>query len=93
MVHQRLELVFEQGVGIPQGQGSDPQVMLDWSDDGGRSWSAQRFRSMGKIGEYRRRTVWNQLGQARDRVYRYQVSDPVRRTLILATTEAATGNY
>ena len=93
MIHQRLELVFEQGVGLASGQGADPQVMLDWSDDGGRSWSAQRFRSMGRIGEYRRRTVWNQLGQARDRVYRYQISDPVRRTLILATTEAATGNY
>jgi len=93
MIHQRLELVFEQGVGLSSGQGADPQVMLDWSDDGGRTWSAQRFRSMGKIGEYRRRTVWNQLGQARDRVYRYQISDPVRRTLILATTEAATGNY
>lgn len=91
--HSRLELVFESGVGTNTGQGYDPQVMLDWSDDGGRTWSAQRFRSLGKVGNFRERTIWNQLGQARDRVYRYQISDPVRRTLILATTEAATGTY
>jgi len=91
--HSRLELVFESGVGLNTGQGSDPQVMLDWSDDGGRSWSAQRFRSLGKIGAFRARAIWNMLGQARDRVYRYQISDPVRRTLILATTEAKVMGY
>lgn len=91
--HSRLELVFESGVGLNTGLGSDPQVMLDWSDDGGRTWSAQRYRSLGKIGEFRARSVWNMLGQARDRVYRYQISDPVRRTLILATTEVRAGTY
>jgi hypothetical protein len=91
--HSRLELIFESGVGLNIGQGSDPQVMLDWSDDGGRTWSAQRYRPLGKIGRFRTRTIWNQLGQARDRVYRYQITDPVRRTLILATTDAATGTY
>lgn len=91
--HSRLELVFEAGVGLNSGQGQDPQVMLDWSDDGGRTWSAQRFRSLGKIGRFRTRSVWNQLGQARDRVYRYQITDPVRRTLIMATTEARSGTY
>jgi hypothetical protein len=91
--HGRLELIFESGTGVISGQGADPKVMLDWSDDGGRTWSAQRYRSLGKIGEFRKRTNWHQLGQARDRVYRYQVSDPVRRTLILATTDVVSGTY
>lgn len=93
ITHQRLELVFESGVGLNLGQGSDPQVMLDWSDDGGRTWSAQRFRPLGKIGDFKSRSIWNQLGQARDRVYRYQITDPVRRTLILATTDSVVGGY
>lgn len=84
----RVELVFEQGVGLPSGQGEIPKVMLRWSDDGGRTWSSEHWRSLGKIGEYRRRTVWNRVGQARDRVYEYAITDPVRRTLILATTDA-----
>ncbi len=89
IAHNRVELVFEQGVGVVTGQGSDPQVMLTHSDDGGRTWSSERWRSLGRIGEYKTRAVWNRGGQARDRIYRYAVSDPVRRNLILATSEAA----
>ncbi len=91
--HGRLELVFEQGTGTLTGAGSDPKVMLRWSDDGGRTWSNEHWRNLGKIGEFRRRTVWYRLGQARDRVYEYAVSDPVRRTLIFATLEAEGGAY
>jgi hypothetical protein len=87
--HGKLELVFEQGVGLSTGQGSDPQVMLQWSDDGGRTWSNERWQPLGKIGEYRKRAIWTRLGAARDRVYRFRISDPVRRTLILATLDAA----
>lgn len=83
--HDRLELIFEQGVGLTSGQGSDPQVMLQFSDDGGRTWSNEKWRALGRIGEYKTRTVWNRLGHSRDRVYRYAISDPVRRTLIGAT--------
>jgi hypothetical protein len=87
MTHHRLELVFEQGVGLVSGQGADPQVMLQHSDDGGRTWSSERWRSLGRIGEFKHRAVWNRNGQARDRIYRYSITDPVRRTLILATAD------
>lgn len=87
LTHNRVELVFEQGVGTPTGQGADPQVMLRHSDDGGRTWSSERWRGLGKMGEFRRRAVWNRNGQARDRVYEYAISDPVRRTLVLATAD------
>ena len=86
--HSRVELVFEQGVGLVTGQGSDPQVMLQFSDDGGRTWSNERWRSMGRIGEYKTRTIWLRNGKSRDRIYRYSISDPVRRNLILATTKS-----
>jgi hypothetical protein len=91
--HNRVELVFEQGVGLSTGQGSDPQVMLQFSDDGGRTWSTEKWRGLGRIGEFKRRACWNRLGQARDRIYRFSISDPVPRTLILATTEARIGSY
>jgi hypothetical protein len=82
--HTRLELVFETGVGLISGQGSDPQAMLRFSDDGGRTWSNEHWRSLGVQGAYRSRAVWNRLGMARDRVYEVSVSDPVRRTLVEA---------
>ncbi len=89
----RLELVFETGIGAVEGQGSDPQVMLRYSDDAGRTWSNEKWRSLGRIGEFKRRAVWNRLGQARQRVMEYAISDPVRRTLVMATAETTTGSY
>ena len=86
--HSRVELVFEQGVGIATGQGEDPQVMLQFSDDGGRTWSNEKWRSLGRQGEFKRRALWWRCGVSRDRVYRYRITDPVRRTLILATSKA-----
>ena len=45
-----LELTLENGNGLTTGQGSDPQIRYDFSDDGGRTFSSQFSRSMGKIG-------------------------------------------
>lgn len=79
----RFELDMETGVGLVSGQGSDPQVMLDWSDDGGRTFkNLQPWHSLGKIGEYTKRLRWLRLGQARNRIMRVTISDPVTRTVI-----------
>ena len=62
-------------------QGSDPQVMLRWSDDGGHTWSSEHWRSMGKLGETGRRVLWRRLGMTmklRDRVYEVSGTDPVK---------------
>lgn len=72
-----LQIDFETGVGLTTGQGSDPQVQLCWSDDGGRTWSNWHNKDIGRIGEYSARVKWNRLGQSRTRVYSIRVSDPV----------------
>jgi len=82
--HSSLELVFDNGVGLTSGQGSNPEVMLDWSDDGGRTFGVELRRPLGRAGDFQRAARWNRLGASRDRVYRYKISDPVRRTLIQA---------
>jgi hypothetical protein len=79
--HHSLQLDAETGVGLNVGQGSDPQVMLRWSDDGGHNWSNEHWRSMGKIGEFGYRTIWRRLGMTlklRDRVYEVSGTDPVK---------------
>lgn len=86
--HGKLELIFEQGVGHITGE-TDPLVMLQWSDDGGRTWSNELHRELGKVGAYKTRTIFNRLGAARDRVYRYSISSATRRTLIQAVLDAA----
>ena len=78
-----LQLDCETGVGLDGSssvQGSDPQVMMRWSDDGGHTWSNERWVSIGKIGEYGKRAIWRRLGMTqkiRDRVYEISGTDPV----------------
>lgn len=77
-----LEAVFETGVGLNGAvQGSDPMVMISISRDGGRTWGAEQQRSLGKAGEYRKRVVVRKLGTARDFVFKFRITDPVRRIL------------
>ncbi len=79
--HHSLQLDCESGVGLNLGQGSDPQAMLRWSDDGGHTWSNEHWSGMGKIGEYYRRVFWRRLGMTlklRDRVYEVSGTDPVK---------------
>ena len=91
-----LQLDCESGVGIVTGQGSNPQVMLRWSDDGGRTWSNEHWKSMGQIGQYGKRVIWRRLGMTtkiRDRVYEISGTDPVKiaimgAELILSPTNA-----
>jgi len=78
-----FELDMETGVGLATGQGSNPQAMLDWSDDGGRTWeSPQVWSGIGKIGEYGVRMQWDRLGSFYQRSLRVQISDPVKRVVL-----------
>ena len=74
----RLWVDFETGVGVATGQGSNPQVMMRYSKDGGHSYSAELWRSLGAIGKYLTRAIWHRLGRARVWVFEVTVSDPVK---------------
>lgn len=76
--HSSLEIVCETGVGLVTGQGSDPQLTLEMSNDGGRTWFTRPTRTIGAQGEYKTRVKWHRLGASRDRCYRASISDPVQ---------------
>lgn len=78
ITHAQLELDMEVGQGLQTGQGSDPKIMMRYSDDGGHTWSSELWRSLGKVGQYLTRVKWNKLGRSRDRVYEISGSDPVK---------------
>lgn len=93
--HHSLQLDCESGVGLNSGQGSDPQVMLRWSDDGGHTWSNERWVSIGAIGEYGKRAIWRRLGMTmklRDRVYEVSGTDPVKVIILGAELIASNTN-
>jgi hypothetical protein len=85
--HRSLQLDMETGVGLSSGQGSDPQVMLRFSDDGGRTWSNEITQTMGAIGAYLTRVIFQRLGISRDRIYELRISDPVKRAIVGASLD------
>jgi len=90
----RLEVLLQTGVGLSSvstTQGHDPQIMLQWSDNNGRTWSNEHWVSAGKVGEYRKRALWRRLGRSRKRLFRVTVSDPVKWALIDAFLQIQRG--
>lgn len=80
-----LQIEFTPGVGLQTGQGSNPQCMLRWSDDGAQSWGGEMWAPIGLAGDTLNRAMWFQLGAARDRVWEANYSDPTPRDIIGAT--------
>ena len=78
----QFQVNMETGVGLNSGQGSDPQIMMRHSKNGGRSYSNELWRSMGLIGDYLRRAIWRSLGQFYQLDIRLVMTDPVRRFVI-----------
>tara|TARA_R100001086_G_C11848201_1_gene260864 strand:- start:15951 stop:17378 length:1428 start_codon:yes stop_codon:yes gene_type:complete len=81
-IYHSVEIEAEVGVGLPSGQGSDPQMMMQFSDDGGHTWSNERWAPLGKIGQRDTRALWRRLGASRRRLFRFVVTDPVKANLV-----------
>lgn len=72
-----FELHLDRGQGLVTGQGSDPQAMLRLSNDYGKTWTPEQWRSGGAIGEYFKRLRWDRCGSGRGRVFEVVMSDPI----------------
>lgn len=68
--------------------GSDPQVMLKVSKDGGKTFPIERWTSLGKIGRYLTRVFFNRLGIGRDFVFKVRITAPVKTVVTGAYIEA-----
>jgi hypothetical protein len=66
-----------------------PNVILQWSNDSGYTWSSDYLASMGKLGQYKTRLIWRRLGYARSKIPRLTISDPIKKVLIDSYIEAA----
>jgi hypothetical protein len=89
--HRRLEIGITAGQGLSSGQGENPLLTLFVSDDSGNTFRARPVRSLGRIGQYRRRVQYWNLGSARERVYSCEMSDPVRLFVLDTQLEAEGG--
>lgn len=76
----RFGLSVQSGVGAGDtcDSDADPQAMLQVSYDGGKTWGVERWRSMGKVGQYKRQLEWMRLGWGYDIVVRVRISAGVQ---------------
>ncbi len=70
-------LNMEVGQGLQEGQGDDPQIMMQISRDGGNTFGVERWAGVGRVGQYSTRVRWLQCGSARDWVFQWTMTDPV----------------
>lgn len=94
--YNKLQIDMETGVGLDGGvQGSDPQIIMQFSDDGGHTWSSEAWASaeqtVGAIGAYRSRVIFRRLGKSRDRIFKITITDPVKVALIGAELDFIQG--
>jgi hypothetical protein len=81
------------GTGLVTGQGSEPEMMMRFSDDGGHTWSQEMTVSLGLNGAYQTRAMWRSLGSSRDRIFEVSISDPVFIALLDAFIDVEQGIY
>lgn len=88
LIVDQLDVDIIPGVGITGADpdASDPKLMLDWSDDGGRTWVGGRTASLGRVGERFAVASFYQLGAARKagRTFRISCSSSVSRGILNA---------
>jgi len=82
-----LKLIMESGVGLINGQGDNPRIMVEYSDDGGRTWNGGSWPRVGRLGEFTLQVEWFDLGSFYDRIFRISTTDPVNYSLYSATID------
>lgn len=66
---------------LPSDIDAEPLISLRWSDTKGRTWGNGVQQSLGLAGQYIIQPSWNNLGQARDRIFELSWSLPARTAL------------
>ncbi len=87
-----MEVDAIMGVGLNSADSHDasPELMLDYSDNGGKTFTGLRTAPLGEIGQYENKIRFNRLGMVREsgRQWRFRASAAVLRGLISASIEA-----
>jgi len=88
----RFELIMEVGVGLlGSGQGSDPEIMLSISIDGGKTFGTEMIATIGQMTETLHKVEWFALGQFTSAIIRIRVSDPVYISIHSAAADVEVG--
>lgn len=83
-----LRLEIESGTSLVT---AASQIIMQYSDDNGRSWSTERWLGIGDQGEYRHELVWWGMGTFKNRMFRFTMSDAIKWVLIKLSADVEIG--
>ncbi len=69
----KLMLEIEPGASLVSGEST---IIMQYSDDDGKTWSTERWMNIGEQGDFTRELVWSGLGHFYKRRFRFTVTDP-----------------
>jgi len=92
--YHSFQLDVASGVGlVPNINGRYPRINMQYSNDGGNTWSLEEWGDLGAVGLYKTRAIWRRLGYSRDRVFRIIITDPVKVVLLGAEVNVSAGEH
>jgi hypothetical protein len=78
---------METGVGLIEGQGDNPRIMVEASYDGGRTWSTGSWPKVGRLGQFVLKVKWDNMKTFYDCMLRISSSDPVNYSVFSANID------
>jgi hypothetical protein len=85
---KQFELLMETRVGELSGEGHDPQIILQLSYDGGRTFGNEYIGYIGNTNQDFIKVYWYGLGRGHEVVFRIKVTDPVYVSIHSAIIDA-----
>jgi hypothetical protein len=83
----KAKFIMETGVGLIDGQGDNPKIMIEYSDDGGRTFQHGAWPRVGRLGEFTLQVEFFNLGTFYDRIFRISTSDNVNYSIFSGTID------
>jgi len=78
----RLVIMMDTGIGKTSGEGSNPQLAMQYSIDGGNILSDELLQPIGELGKYETEVFWTGFGQCRTFIVKLIFSEPIARFAI-----------
>lgn len=80
----RLGIEIETGTSLVS---AESQIIMQYSDDNGRTWSSERFQNIGAQGEFKHKLDWFGMGDFYTRMFRFTMTDNIKWVLISADAD------
>ena len=77
----KIQFALQNGVGVVTGQGENPKIMVEYSLDGGETWSSERWIEIGRMGDYLKKPEFYEMVSFYEICFRITISDPVFSSL------------